>query len=97
MHVVGLIEDKAAYAVAEALASRCAFAFADDPDTEVGKVVAAEDAPGTWIFYVYVMSTTRTSRFIERCNVVMASAAGGVEVRGPDEKAIATALKEPIL
>jgi len=88
--------DKAAHAVAEALASRCVFAFADDPDTEVGKVHSSPLQPGMWIFYIYVMSTTIASRVVERCNVIIASA-GGVEVRGPDEKAIAAVLKEPIL
>jgi hypothetical protein len=89
--------DKVAHDLCKMLASRCRFSFDADPNTEVGKVHPCPIEPGAWVFFVYVMlDVSPRQRVALRCNVIRCSPAG-VEVSGPDEKAIAMVLKEPVL
>ena len=91
--MVDSVEDQVTLSLCSAFCRAAQQVFAEDPWTEIGKVQRCPDAPGTWMFFVYVMSSTGSGgRRIERCNAVCVSPLA-VEVVGPDEKTIAQALK----
>ena len=81
---------------ARALRELCALTFEADPDTEVGKVRRSKVDPATFFFHVYVMGDTPAGRHVLRSNIVVASPSA-VSVTGPDEIAIGSVLKSPVL
>jgi hypothetical protein len=83
-----------AYATAVTLRSKCELAFDVDPNTEVGKVIGSPDGAESF-FFVYVMrgDSAFRSRTMDRANIVVVLASGGVEIHGPDERAIGQVLQ----
>ena len=87
---------KTPHEIARTLRELCALTFEADPDTEVGKVKRSHVDPSAWFFHVYVMGDGPQGRHVLRSNIVVATPSV-VSVSGPDEQAIGTVLKSPVL